>query len=91
MLVNCEFSEKEFNPHLGRLLLWELIRKFSSGAGIYSQIAPTSKDESTIRKKNVDFPKISKILQTQKYTGSVFHLRENALLHQKIFNLIVGH
>ena len=49
LLVNCEILRKNLIPILPRLL-WELIRKFSSGAGIYSQIAATSEDESTIKK-----------------------------------------
>ena len=41
LLVNCEILRKNLIPILPGLL-WELIRKFSSGAGIYSQIASTS-------------------------------------------------
>ena len=41
-------------------LLWELIRKFSSAAGIYSQIASTSENESTIEKNIFFFKKTLK-------------------------------
>ena len=51
LLVNCEILRKNLIPILPGLL-WELIRKFSSGAGIYSQIAGPNVEGWINRRKN---------------------------------------